>query len=246
MKIEVNNLYGIKNKIKLEFENSAVLFAPNGTGKTSLTKGFKIAETKKFGHDMEGNEISPSSLKINGKEIDKIENIKVFTSEDLEEILTNPLGIINGFLEYQGENKKIISQSEAVVSKYNSLYQEVLDELKTLGVELEDNTTSLEGLNLINEVNSVLNKTDLLNTNKKDDLIKEYNKFKEYYEILDKSTISNFQEANKKLERIHKNTFDENLPKDFEILEFIEKKDRQEVFAYKVDNDFIPVNEAID
>ncbi len=241
MKIAIDDLYGIKNKLSFQFDKSAILFAPNGVGKTSLTKGFAANNNGYLADDLEGNPVKPSSLKIDGDNITDCTNVTVYTSQDISEILNDPLDVIRGFLKHQDNNAGDIPKN--IYDDFINTYSKIAEELEGLGIHFNKIEVETNDITGINEINEIISETKSVSKKVLFEMIESQKEQRELLKILSESKIKDYKTIFSRVKKITKNIYDKELSTDFNIMKLIVQKDRTTQFGYKINDEYKPIDE---
>ncbi len=248
MKIEINNLYGIKNKVMVEFVKKAAIFAPNGVGKTSIAKGFKNFESHEIiQQDMEAS-LTNESLLIDKKDLKSNFKVKVIDSSLIESILENGENAIKNFIESSQEKNGISYGS--IYKDYEKIINKVAELVK---ISKEDIFSFFEvdtvNNKLIASINDVLNNSGISLNSKEceariEKLITEWDKLnkliveaEQFPKKIDLGKV--FEKISKALEKNRQ--LDNNMMNDLNILSGIIELKRESVFRYIKNNESIGI-----
>ncbi|WP_342252081.1 hypothetical protein, partial [Spiroplasma endosymbiont of Amphibalanus improvisus] len=139
MKVKVKDLYGIKNEIILDFSKKYnVVFAPNGSGKTSIVNGFKCK-----------NNNSECKISIDGRGINESISLEKIDFKPNNNFYILESQTLNNCFDINDENisKKILRMIEQEYSKKNKKFDEFKEWL-TLQSKIFKDTESSVGQHL--------------------------------------------------------------------------------------------------
>lgn len=125
LKLELENCYGIqkmKESIDFSCKNVAVIYAPNGTMKTSLAKTFEAIRDGK-----------PIEEKVFG-----LVSACTITDEKDTEISGDSIIVINPFDENAYENQRLLMANDGLRKKYLLIHKSIEDKKQHLYAKIKE------------------------------------------------------------------------------------------------------------
>ena len=243
MEIRINKLYGIKNKIKFNFESKGCIFAPNGVGKTSLYKGILGLSNSTHLPSMEGD-VENDAITIDGFDVisNKL-NILMLNEKKVNDMINGANDIIREFLSSRNQKTGFLP---------GNLYGDFLDIYEDAKSDIEyhkiDSSSSyfefdFKSINSINRINTILSDTSKLSFSSLPDYKMEIDILEADLEVLQhakkNNLVSSYKELGINIQGAKMKIYNEFIEQDFEILSLIDDLGRHEYFKYKINNDYI-------